>query len=103
VTIPGSLTVTVPSNLTAAATRDGTTDRVTLNWIDNANDGTGFTIQRATNASFTTNAVTFSAGANAQSYVNTGAARNVTYYYRVRAFKPGFISGWSNTVSVLTP
>jgi FtsP/CotA-like multicopper oxidase with cupredoxin domain len=70
-----------PSNLTA--TRQGS--RVVLNWADNSINETGFVVQRATNAAFTTGLVTFNVGANVRTYTDSTTKNKVTYYYRVFA------------------
>jgi len=59
---------------------------VTLDWTYTSNMETGFTVQRADNATFTTNAVTFPVAANVLTYTDSTAALNTTYYYRVLAF-----------------
>jgi predicted phage tail protein len=74
-----------PSNAIVTVVRNGTTDRVTLTWTDNANNETGFRIQRATNAAFTTGLTTYIIAANATSYQQI-VSRGMTYYYRIQAF-----------------
>ncbi len=89
-----------PSSLIATAVSP---NQINLAWTDNANNETGFTIQRATNPNFTgTSTITLN-GANQTSYNNTGRAANTTYYYRVRAFNASGPSAWSNTASATTP
>ena len=91
------------SSLTATATRNGGSDRVTLRWTDNANNESGFTIQRATNDTFTAGLQSTTAGANATSVALNGVTRNRTYFYRVQATNGVGGSAWSNVVSVTTP
>ena len=86
-----------PSNLAGAAA--GRT-RVNLNWTDNANNETGFKIERSTNGIAFTQVGT--ANANATAYSNLGLTRNTLYYYRVRASNATGNSGYSNLVSVRT-
>ena len=65
------------------ATAFGST-QVNLTWVDNANNEAGFTIQRATNATFTGALVTFAAlPANTTTYSDLTAVAGATYYYRV--------------------
>jgi FtsP/CotA-like multicopper oxidase with cupredoxin domain len=93
-----SITVDVPaapSNVSASATRQGNNERVTITWTDNANNETGFTIQRATNATFTTGLVTTNVGANTTTYT-TGNISRVAYYIRVRANNVLGFSAWVN-------
>lgn len=91
-----------PSNLGGTIVRTGNTNRVTLNWTDNANNETGFTIQRATNANFT-GVSTFNVGANVTTLTQNGLSRNgnprPTYYYRVRANGVAGNSTWTNVFS----
>jgi FtsP/CotA-like multicopper oxidase with cupredoxin domain len=91
-----------PSNLTAAISAAPPL-AVLLNWTDNSGVETGFTIQRATNATFTLGLTTFTAGPNVTTFTNNnaGLVTNVTYFYRVRADN-GTPSAWSATVSIRT-
>ena len=69
---------------------------VNLTWTDNANNETGFTIQRATNAAFTANLTTTNVGANTTS-LSQILARNTQYYYRIRANNGATLfSAWVN-------
>ncbi len=96
-----------PTSLTAA----GKGSSVTLTWVNNsAKSATGFTVQRATDASFTTALTTFTVGPTVNSYTDTTIKGKTTYYYRVFAVNtvgdtatPGFPvvtvnSLFSNTV-----
>jgi predicted phage tail protein len=71
-----------PSNLSASNVTQTT---LTLNWIDNSNNETGFIIQRATNSSFTRGLVTVNVGADITSFNDTGLKKGTTYYYRIQA------------------
>jgi FtsP/CotA-like multicopper oxidase with cupredoxin domain len=96
-------TVANPSNLTGSAVKkNNKTAIVTLNWMDNSNNETGFTIQRAENAGFSVNVVNANVGPNITTFTQT-VTRVKTYYYRVLAFSNTIQSGWSNTVSITTP
>jgi len=70
-----------PSNL--AFTVQGL--RATLTWTDNSLSETGFLIQRANDASFTTGLVVFTVGTDVVSYTDTTIRPNENYYYRVFA------------------
>jgi hypothetical protein len=73
-----------PSGLTA--TKLNAPLRIRLNWTDNSANETKFTIQRATNAAFTTNLITSgSVGAGITTFTDSGVNSNTTYYYRVIA------------------
>jgi FtsP/CotA-like multicopper oxidase with cupredoxin domain len=93
-----------PSNVTATAALQGNNARVTLAWTDNSADETGFTVQRALNAGFTSGVVTTTLAANVTSVTQT-VSRGVEYFYRVRADKVGVSSVWVNATPfpILTP
>jgi hypothetical protein len=88
-----------PSNLRVSVVKaNGPNYTATLTWTDNANNETGFTVQRATNATFTTGLNTANVAANATTLTQT-VTRNTTYYYRIRANNT--ISGssaWTNAL-----
>ncbi len=86
-----------PSGLTATAT---TAPSVSLAWVDNSNNESGFTIQRATDNTFTTALTTFNVAANVSSYSDTAVSAG-TYFYRVRASNGIDTSAFSNTASVV--
>jgi len=95
-----------PSNLngTAARVGNGPNTRITLTWTDNSINETGFTIQRATNAGFTTGVVNTNVGANVVTYRTGNLPRNTTYWFRIRANNAATgPSAWSNTFSIRTP
>ena len=76
-----------PSNLAATVPATGTL-RVVLTWTSNDPTATAFKVQRATNAAFTANVVTFNVAKVAgptQTYTDSTVAANTTYYYRVLA------------------
>jgi FtsP/CotA-like multicopper oxidase with cupredoxin domain len=58
---------------------------VTLSWTDNSLNETGFRIQRATDAAFTTGVTNVTVGGNVTTYTDSTIAGNQTYYYRVSA------------------
>jgi len=58
---------------------------IVLNWRDASLNETGFTIQRATNAAFTTGLTSYVVGPGVQTFTNTGTAQGTTYWYRVIA------------------
>jgi len=95
--------VAAPTNLTAdAVVKNKKTATVTLNWTDNAAIETGFLIQRAYDAGFTSGVVNTTVGAGVTTFSQT-VARGVTFYYRVHAFTDTTQSDWSNTATVTTP
>jgi hypothetical protein len=80
----------VPTALTATTTA-GVPGVVNLSWVDGANNETGFTVQRATNATFTAGLVSTTvpgAVAGTGSTVNytlSGLTTGTKYYFRVTA------------------
>jgi len=92
-----------PTNLAGSAVRitgNNFQDRVTLTWTDNANNETGFQIQRAqgTGGFFTVATV----GANVTTF-SQNVSRSFDYRYRVRATNGIGSSAWSNELLVTTP
>jgi hypothetical protein len=81
---------------------------VTLGWVDNASNETGYTIQRATNATFTTGLVTTAVpGAitvSPTSYVLSGMTKGTKYFFRVAATNASGTSAYvASTVTVAVP
>jgi hypothetical protein len=93
-----------PSNVTVSANRGLRNDSVTIRWTRNSTDNTGFTIQRATNSSFTAGLTSYAVGATTTSYSQT-TGRGVTYYYRVAATSSAGSSAWVNATPfpLITP
>lgn len=93
-----------PTLLTATTVRQGNNNRVTLTWTNVANE-TGYTIQRATNAAFTTGLATTTVGANVTTTVLTvprGTPGVTTYYFRIIATNAAGASAPSNVLSIVT-
>ncbi len=70
--------------------------------LGNPANEVGFTVQRATNSSFSQNLKAFTAKANATSIADTSTQSNTKYYYRVQAFNAAGASPWSNVVTLTT-
>ncbi len=86
---PSALSLTVASST-----------QINLSWMDNANNETGFYIERsADGTSFTQIAA---ASANATTYSSSGLTANSRYYYRVRAYNATGNSAYSNTANATT-
>jgi hypothetical protein len=101
--LPPTNTIAAPSGLTAsAAVKNRKSATVTLNWTDNADNETGFLIQRAYDLAFTSGVVNATVAGNVTTF-SQAVARGVTFYYRVQAYNDTTQSGWSNTTSVATP
>jgi len=84
-----------PSNLLISAQ---TQSSLTLTWVDNSNDETGFTVQIATDKNFTQNLRTVDVAADVTSYQFTLLAPNTKYYLQVAVFNAGG-SSWSPTIT----
>jgi hypothetical protein len=96
---PGSVAFNPPSNLVGAA-QNG--PQVQLTWNTNSTAGTGFTIERATDAAFTDDVVNFSAPATSGStatYTDTTVTPDNTYFYRVQALNGAVETAFSNVVT----
>ena len=86
-----------PSNVVAANGADkGRKRSVEVTWVDNSANETGFTIEQATNAAFTTGLKSTTVGADSVSATLTGLSRATTYYLRVRADNAVGSSAWVN-------
>jgi hypothetical protein len=79
---------------TVQVTGGGATARVNMIWNDLSNNESRFVIQRATDANFTANVVSFNRGANSTAWANTGLPRGTTFYYRIRAENQYGVSVW---------
>jgi titin len=96
-----------PTLLTATAGAVGS-GAVTLGWTDNATNETGYTVQRATNATFTTGLVTTAVpgavAAGPTSYVLSGMTAGTKYFFRVAATNTAGTSAYvASTVAVTVP
>ena len=87
-----------PANLTAAAV---SATQINLAWTDNANNETGFLIERSANGSPFTQIA--SVGSNVTTFASTGLTASKRYYYRVRATNSAGNSAYSNTANARTP
>ncbi len=87
--IPSGLTVTPASGVSA-----------NVNWTDNSNNETGFTLQR-TNPDATTTLFTVAAGTTA--YNDTGLTPGATYSYQVRANNFAANSAFTAATTVIMP
>ncbi|MGH9202534.1 MAG: fibronectin type III domain-containing protein, partial [Vicinamibacterales bacterium] len=86
-----------PSNLTATAV---SSSRINLAWTDNANNETGFKLERSTDGTTFTQVAILSA--NVTSYANAYLPASTSYTYRVRAYDGPNHSAFSNTASATT-
>jgi hypothetical protein len=96
ITVPG-LPPSAPTNLTAVPV---SRTQITLTWLDNADNETGFTIERSTNG--TTWSPIATVGANIRTFSNTGLRTGIVYSYRVRAINAWGSSAFTQVVSSRT-
>ena len=87
-----------PTNLSANAPA---CDQIDLAWTDNADNESGFKIERSTDGSNFGEIDTV--GANVTGYSDTTVSENTTYWYRVRAYNGAGNSAYSNTAFDTTP
>jgi hypothetical protein len=93
-----------PTSFTVSAIQAGARDIATLSWTAVANPAS-FTIQRATNLSFTSGLTTSRPSGTARSLTQI-VNRNTVYYYRIAANNSnGGSSAWTNALPfpILTP
>jgi FtsP/CotA-like multicopper oxidase with cupredoxin domain len=77
-------TPTAPATVTVVnGPNQGGNRSVVLSWTDTSVNESGFVVQRATNASFTTGVASTNVAANATGATITGLSRNTNYYFRV--------------------
>lgn len=80
---PGGTTTTIVAPSTPAAT--GTSSSaISVTWVDNSNNETGFNIYRSSTSNGTF-VLVGAVAANTQLYNNTGLSSNTTYYYKITA------------------
>jgi titin len=93
---------TVPAAPTVLGATAVSPSQINLSWTDNANNETGFSVERCTGAACTNFVAVASLAANATTYQNTGLAPATAYRYQVRAFNGAGNSGSSNIASATT-
>lgn len=87
-----------PSGLIATA---NSASQITLNWTDNANDETGYKLERSPDGTSAWTQIA-TPTTNATSEVNSALTHATPYFYRIRATNSGGDSGWSATASATT-
>ena len=87
-----------PSGLSAVAI---SSSQINLSWTDNANNESGFKIERKTGAGGTYGQIA-TVGPSITSYPNTGLSAGTTYYYRVRANNAAGDSAYSGEANATT-
>lgn len=87
-----------PTLLSATAINDA---RIDLAWTDNASNEDGFKIERSPDGVGSWVEIT-TVGADVVTYSNTGLDPSTQYFYRVRAYKGGANSAYSNVDDATT-
>ena len=89
-----------PSGLVASVNPSTPASSLLLSWADNANNETGYSIERSSDGRTFTQIA--QAGANTGSWTDAGLSGGAMYYYRVRAFNNYGNSAYSNSASAQT-
>ena len=87
-----------PSGLKAAA---ASKTQISLTWVDNSSDETGFKVERSTDGVSFTQLATLAAGS--RSYASTSLSGGKKYYYRVRAYNANGNSAYTAVAVATTP
>ena len=88
-----------PSGLTATAT---STNSITIEWVDNSDNESGFKIEQCQGLDCTDFAVAGYVSAGATNATSWNLAKNKTYTFRVRAYNDAGESDYSNTAWATT-
>ncbi len=94
----GTALPAAPSNLAATASA---ASEINLTWRDNANNESGFRVERKTGAAGNWAEVAV-LGANTTSYRDRGLNASTRFYYRVRSYNGQGNSSYSNEANALT-
>jgi hypothetical protein len=94
---------TAPAAPTALVSTATSRSQIRLTWNDNADNETGFRIERCQGAGCTNFTEVATTGAGSTTLLDGGLTRNTTYTYRMRAFNTTGTSPYSNTAATRTP
>lgn len=93
-------TLPLPPSVPSFTSISGTTNSITLNWNNVANE-TGYNLYRSTTLAGTYTGIT-TLGANVTTFVNTGLSSGTTFFYKIDAFNSGGTSALSGATSFVT-
>jgi hypothetical protein len=88
-----------PTNLVATVVSKS---QINLTWTDNADNETGFRIERCKGSTCTNFSLIATVGPNVTSYANIKLTANTTYRYRIYAYNASGNSAYSNIVTATT-
>lgn len=88
-----------PTGLTAS---DVTDSSVTLTWTDNADDETGYAVERCTGSTCSNFTQMASLGVGAKTWTDSNLEAATTYRYRVATVRDGVLSAWDGPIEVTT-
>ncbi len=94
--------VTAPTNVVATVKSNGS---IQLNWINNASNESGFTIQLATTPDFSTGLITTKVQSINKGHLQSYLLKKLpsgSYYFRVQATNAVFVSNWATSVTPIT-
>ena len=90
----------VPAPPSSLKTTPVSSSSIELTWEDNADDETGFKIERKKSGGSYSQIKTV--GKNVTAFTDTGLTKNTKYYYRVRAYNSSGNSAYTGEASVAT-
>ena len=90
-------TLIPPSSPGSLATRTISSSQIILSWVDNADNETGFKIERCTGTGCSNFVQIASVATNITTYADSGLAPDIVYSYRISAYNAAGNSGYSNT------
>jgi hypothetical protein len=99
-TVTPTPTPTAPSAPSSLTARAISSSQISLAWLDNSSDESGFYVERSLDGTSYSRIATV--GANVKAYSNTGLTASKKYYYRVRAYNAAGNSSASNIASATT-
>jgi hypothetical protein len=97
---PAAATFPNPPATPSFTSITGTTNSITLNWNNVANE-TGYGLYRSETLAGTYTGIT-TLGANVTTFVNTGLSSGTTFFYKIDAFNSGGTSALSGATSFVT-
>lgn len=98
----GQTTATIPLAPTFVDYTNVTASKITMNWLDNSDNETGFQVQLSTSPTFTPVVDNQLIAADLETYEFTGLTSDTSYYGRVRAYNAFGNSAYSDGTEITT-